>query len=539
MKVRNSLRRSAAVLTVVVATFVAAGSGAQATPALPSILNGVADAQALHLKLALPTLAGLQNTLSSVLGVPTSALPALPAQLTSLLNSVSNLDEVISLNHGEVMHGITKTVDHALGFANPLTGSLDSVLKTLGVNSTVVSSGCTKNAGCTSSNALPSQLQNGLEIALPQGLGTIKIAGAQSITKNLTDTQNLTGLVNVKIGLSGLLGAGAPLAAVGDQLQKLTDTLNQQVISQVNKALAPVISTLQDKIAQTPLAPVQDELNKLVDLKGVINAIPDLTKADLVDLSVLTAGANVVKSVGQSGATGVLSTSNSQIANLDILKLGSANGWAHIDAISLLTKAFADGVKSDAIAEASSHATRGDIGGLLGLHISNNDLAGLLNGTALSSTLQGVLTKAGVDPAQVSQLTGAVNMLYKIAGITVQNVGTNIIKTASFASAKAGTLKITVAPQIPVLTDLVSSLASGTAAASALNLNAIKYVPSGIVLSLELPNASAVSAMGNVKGVSCVSLCSHNPRTGVGTPFAIAFILIGAAIVVKRYALAK
>ena len=50
-----------------------------------------------------------------------------------------------------------------------------------------------------------------------------------------------------------------------------------------------------------PLAPVQDELNKLVDLKGVINAIPDLTKADLVDLSVLTAGANVVKSVGASG----------------------------------------------------------------------------------------------------------------------------------------------------------------------------------------------------------------------------------------------
>jgi len=534
MKVRNSIRRSAAVLAVAVATFVAAGSGAQAAPTIPDTLNGVADAQALHLKLALPTLAGLQNTLSGVLGVPTSALPALPAQVTSQLN---NLDEVISLNHGEVMHGVTKAVDHALGFANPLTGTLDPVLKTLGVNSTAVTSGCTQNAGCSSSNPLPSQLQNGLNITLPAGLGEIKIAGAQSITKNLLDTQNLTGLVNVKLGLSGLFGQVPQLAAVKTAIQQLTDQLNTQVISQVNNALAPVITQLQKTISQTPLAPVQDELNKLVTLKGVINAIPDLTQADLVDLSVLTAGANVVKSVGASGATGVLSTSNSQIANLDILKLGSSNGWAHIDAISLLTKAFADGVKSDAIAEAKSNATGGDIGGLLGLHISNADLADLLNGTALSKTLTGVLEKAGVPTDQVSQLTGAVNMLYKIAGISVENVGTSIVKTASFASAKAGTMRITVAPQIPVLSDLLSSLNSGTAAASALNLNAVKYVPSGIVLSLELPNSSAASGVG--AKVLGKTFPGPKARTGVGTPFAIAFVLIGAAVLVKRFALAK
>src|SRR5207253_7548550 len=125
---------------------------------------------------------------------------------TSLVNTVGNLDRVISLNPGEVVRGVTEAVDHALGFANPLTGPLDPVLKTLGVNSTAVTSGCTQDAGCSSSNPLPSQLQNGLNITLPAGLGEIKIAGAQSITKNLLDTQNLTGLVNVKHGLSGILG---------------------------------------------------------------------------------------------------------------------------------------------------------------------------------------------------------------------------------------------------------------------------------------------------------------------------------------------
>jgi hypothetical protein len=532
MKVRNSLRRSAAVFVVAVATFVAAGSGAQAAPALPSVLNGVADAQALHIELSLPTLPALQNTLSKVLGVPTAALPALPAQLTSLLSTVGNLDEVVSLNHGEVMHGVTKSVDHALGFANPLTGTLDSVLKTLGVNSTAVSSSCTKNAGCTSSNPLPSQLQNGLNIALPAGLGSIKIAGAQSLTSNVLNTQNLTGLVDIKLGLSGLLGTGGALAPVGAAIKQLTDTLNTQVITAVNGALGPVIDQLNGAIQQTPLAPVKAELDKLITLNKVINAIPDLTKADLLDLSVLTAGANVVKAVGASGATGIMSSSNSKIANLDILKLGNANGWAHVDAINLATKAFADGVKADSIASAVQSITGGNLGGLLGLHISNGDLADLLNGKALTSTLQQVLKQANVPANVGDSLVGAVKMLYNIAGITVENVGTQIVKQANFASAKAGTLKITVAPKLPVLGSL-SSLAGGAVP----SLDSIKYVSTGIALQIELPNSSAMSAMGAT--VLPVHFNTPHARTGVGTPFALAFILIGAAILVKRYALAK
>jgi hypothetical protein len=549
MMVSSRIRRSAAVLAVALATFVAAGSSAQATPALPPILNGVADAQALHLKLQLPTLASLQNTLSGVLGVPASALPALPAQVTSLLNTVSNLDEVISLNHGEVMQGITKAVDHALGFANPLTGTLDPVLKTLGVNSTAVTSSCSKNAGCTSSNPLPSQLQNGLDIQLPAGLGEIKVAGAQSITKNLLDTQNLTGLVDVKLGLGGLLGTGGVLAPVGDALRQLTNTVNSQIVTAINSQLSNVTSTLNGIINQTPLGsalqPVQQELSKFVDITNVINAIPDLTKADLLDLSILTAGANVTKAAGASGKLGVLSTSTSRIANLDILKLANeAQGWAHLDAIDLATKAFANGVKSDAIAEATSNATKGNLAGLLNIHVSNSDLADLLSGNALVNTLTSSLTnalkQAGLSATQISQLTnpitGIVNLLQNILNIKVESVTPQLVKTASFASAKAGTLKITVAPQIPVLTDLLGSLTAGTAGTSALNLNAVKYVPSGIALSIELPNASAASGMGVVQGKT---FSGPKARTGVGTPFAIAFILIGAAVVVKRFALAK
>jgi hypothetical protein len=370
-------------------------------------------------------------------------------------------------------------------------------------------------------------------------LGDIKIAGAQSVTNNLLNTKNLTGLVNVKIGLGGLFNAVPQLAQVRDAIQNLTKQLNDQVIGTVNGVLSTLVPQLNNIIDSTPLAPVKAELDKLVSLNDVINAIPDLTQADLLDMSILSGTADVTKAVGASGAVGVMSKSTSQIANLDILKLGNQNGWAHIDAISLLTKAFADGVKNDAIAEASSHATRGDVGGLLGLHISNADLADLLNGNALTSTLTGVLQKAGVPAAQLDALTGAVKMIQQIAGISVDEVGSAVSKGATFASAKAGTLKITVAPKIPVLGDLLSSLTSGTAA-SALDLNAVKYVPSGIVLSLELPNSSAVSAMGVVKGVTCVSLCSTpHARTGVGTPYVIAFVMIGCALVVKRFALAK
>jgi hypothetical protein len=306
----------------------------------------------------------------------------------------------------------------------------------------------------------------------------------------------------------------------------------------VNDAVAPVIDALNGVLEQTPLAPVKAELDKLVDLKGVINAIPDLTKADLLDLSVLTAGADVVKSVGKSGAVGVLSSSNSKIANLDILKLGNADGWAHVDAINLVTKAFANGVAADSIAQATQSITGGNLGGLLGIHIANQDLADLLNGTAVTSTLQQVLKQAGLPSDLGDSLVGAVKMLYKIAGITVENVKPQITKTATFASAKAGTLKITVAPEIPALGDIVNALTGGATASALPSLDTIKTVPSGIKLTLELPNASSVSAMGNVHGITKVP-GTPPAHTGVGTPFVVAFTLMGAAIIVKRFALAK
>jgi hypothetical protein len=123
-------------------------------------------------------------------------------------------------------------------------------------------------------------------------------------------------------------------------------------------------------------------------------------------------------------------------------------------------------------------------------------------------------------------------MLYNIAGITVENVGTQIVKQANFASAKAGTLRITVAPKLPVLGSL-SQLTGGAVP----SLDSIKYVSTGIALQIELPNSSAASSVG--AAVLGKTFPGPKARTGVGTPFALAFVLIGAAIVVKRYALAK
>jgi hypothetical protein len=549
-KVSKSLRRSTAVLAVVLATFVASGSGAQAA-SLPEIANGVADSQALHLQIALPSVADLQNVLGAALGVDTSALPALPSAVQNLLSTVSNVDEVISLNHGEVMHGVTRTINHAQGFATPLSGTLDSVLKTLGLSGMTATSSCSANAGCTSNNGLSSVGQTAggavdatkpVVITLPAGLGTIKLAGAQSITKNLLDTTNYTGLVDVKLGLAGLFGPNGVLSALRPALTSLQTAINDQALPQVNSVLQTVetnVNGLLDNTALAPvIAPVKDELNKLVTIGDSINAIPDLTTADLLDLSILTANASVSKATGASGAIGVLSQSASKIANLDILKAAGKQGWAHVDAINLGTKAFADGVKSDAIAEATNNVVGGDLGGLLGIHISNADLVDLLNGTAVTSTLQKVLTNAGLDATSISSLMGAVNMLQNVIGIKVENVGTQVHKAAASAFAKAGTLRISVSPQVPVLSSLQSVLSTALSSQALPDFSKVKYVALGAkpLLSIELPNASSVSAMGKTFGVS---LPTPHARTGVGTPFAVAFIMIGAAIVVRRFALAK
>jgi hypothetical protein len=59
-------------------------------------------------------------------------------------------------------------------------------------------------------------------------------------------------------------------------------------------------------------------------------------------------------------------------------------------------------------------------------------------------------------------------------------------------------------------------------------------VSTGIKLTIEAPNSSASVAVGNVLGS-----VPPPPRTGVGTPLLAGLMLLGGAIVVRRFAVSR
>jgi len=509
----STFRRSAAALAVAIGMLAVSGTGASAAAnGLPAILNGVADSQALRITLTLPSSDSLKAALNKVnpnLEAVTSVLPG------GLLGQT--IEQTISLQHGELLRSATSSVaDHASGFASPLQGLLGGADK--------VASRCDGN-GCDKAQAMSLQSINVLEQVIPGGIGTIQIAGAESTTKSLVDTRNASRLAKVNLRLAPLFAIEG-LEPVAEALRTLTSTLNEQVLPVVNDSvIAPVADIVNGALDGTVL-------EEAIEV-GEIKDIPDLTKVNLLDLTVLDSHANVTpftpKSGPGAGVKGLLASSASKVANLDILGLGD-NAWAHVGAVGLNTSSFANGVKGAATAGSDVEIVGADLGGLLGLSIPVATLRDLTDGTALKDVID------GLDLPVENDLLNAVDLLYNVAGITIDTFTetTNIDPKGNFANASAGTIAITVEPKLITesgLTKLTGGL-GGANIIPALGKN--DFVSTGLRLQVLLPNASSGVSIGDVKGGF-----TSPPRTGVGVPLLGAVALIGAAVLVRRFALAK
>ena len=227
------------------------------------------------------------------------------------------------------------------------------------------------------------------------------------------------------------------------------------------------------------------------------------------------------------GVKGLKAASHAKIANLDILGTGK-DAWAHVGAVGLTTESFANGVKGVASAGADVEIVGANVGGLLGLDVPTDLLRDLTNGNAVKE----VIKNLGLP--EEDELLAAVDLIYMTAGITIDTFGevTNVDPKGNFANASAGTLAITVEPKIPNPTAVLASLDAGDIVP---RLGKSDFVSTGLILKVTLPNASSAVSMGKVLSEDF----PPPPRTGVGTPLMAGVVLIGAAAMVRRFALAK
>ncbi len=504
-KVNATVRRSTAILAVAIGMLAVTGSANAAGTGLPVSLSGKADSQALRVRLTLPSVNGLKATLAE-LGVPTSSLPSDGTSIT--------LDEKISVLYGEVLHNIKGVPNRSGGFATAITG----VLPVAGDLTRSVSSSCS-TSGCVKGDSVEL-----IDTDLPAGLGHVKIAGAESVTKSLLSTTNNSGLAEANISLGSLIAPGQQLSAVGDALRQLTTTINTTVLPPVNGAL----STLEKSIASTleDNAPeIKAELDKLITL-GTINDLPDLSKVALANLTVLAGKADVfTKSV--NGVKGLQALASSKVTDVEIL-----GGWASIKAVGIDADSYANGVKGAASSTADSQVVGLNLGGLLGVDIDNADIDAIANPKKLQEAIRAAAAKNGLDKNKAEDLINSIELVRNIAGIQPTFFGTsrNVDPKGMFANAAAGTLSLVVEPQIPVL-DSMFTLPGQTVPQFA------KYVKTGVRLQIDLPEAnSAVSIASNVLDRR---FPTPRSRTGVGTPFLAAFGLIGLALVVRKFGMAK
>ncbi|HVL32838.1 MAG TPA: hypothetical protein VM600_04580 [Actinomycetota bacterium] len=553
-KSKNSYRKVAAVFAVALSVLVVSGSGAGAATTTTRV-RGAAKSQAISVKVTLPSSAQLKTVLKG-LGVDASAIPETKG---------ITVEQVISLNSADV-----DPSSGAKGFAAALAGYADIAGLARPELNRSVSSSCA-SASCASREETAVLRKNLLEEAIPGGIGIIEIAGAESESSSNTSSINRTALARLNINLAKLIGPNAPLAAVGEALASLTTTVNNTVLPAVNPVLANVENTL---IGALPAA-VRQEIDPIVTL-GTINPIPDLRTVDLIDLTVLAGRADITPKKTSGGVDLLTASSESKVTDVKIL-----GNWATIG--SVFAKATAHGplktTEEDlgtitfrrgttpalpaSGADAKKYADYQEkakqfitklpaelldgkpvldvqninLGGLVGVKLTAEDILDLNNVAKIRRILDGAIPANDAK----TQVMNAFDLIARTSGITVDRVRGGLQKDFNVAmsggdrsqadaqflvKAVSDTLRIRVEPKIPVGLKNVD-LTKGIPV-----LQDSDFVSTGISVEVTLPNADASVAQGKVLGVEFA-------RTGVTTPFMAAFFLIGAAILVRRFALSS
>ena len=499
---KNRLKAIAAASAAASALFALTAPSAQAAE-IPKVLNGFADSQALHITLRAPSIPQLRAAMIAA-GLPVDALPAVDVS-EPLVQTLT-----VALNHG----GTNKSGAsmHSGGYAIALSG---------GDTEPTVETSC-RAASCSGATAAQSLAAHRLD--LPSSLGYLDIAGASSTSTTHLSTSSKTAAIDVNVSLESVL-QNQSLAAVSSALETLRGQLNTTVVPALNGAIDTVQTTVDDVAA---LAPLKAELDRIITVDHV-KPIPDLSKVDLVTGRVL-AGAASLADETRDGTTGLLARSGSEIVDLELL-----GGWASIGSIKVLAEAFANSVKGAGGADANSRTdiANVDLGGLLGVHVSADDLIHLTQSSTVKALARDTMKELGLNQ-DITDIENAIELVYDVAGISIVKLGNTekVSPAGILAEATANSLLIKIEPKLPNFTKLQAGLAGGHVPLLADS----DYVPTGLSLTVELPNASASVAATSVQSV-CIGSCV--PVTGIGTPWIVALSMLALALLVKRFALAR
>lgn len=470
-----------------------------ASAAMPKVLNANAGSQALKVTLKVPSIPQLRAALIAA-GLPVDAVPAVDVSpLATQVIDVARNGAAATKSAGTM---------HSEGFADPIGGS---------IKSQNAQSSC-NDAACDNATNIVAQ-----RIDLPNDLGYVDIAGATSVNPTHLRSAQKTAAVDVNLSLESVLNK--ELAAVAGVLDTLRTSLNTTVVPQLNSAIDTVKTTVDGVDA---LLPVKRELDRIITVDHV-KPIPDLSEVDLVTGRVLGGIAKVTDET-RNGMTGLAAHSESEIVNLSLL-----GGWATIGSIRVEADAFANSVKGAAGSDANSvtDIANVDLGGLLGVHISADDLIRLTESETLKAVARDTMKELGVNQ-DLTNIENAIELVYDTSGISVVKLSNTekVSPAGILAEAAANSLLIKIEPKLPNFNKLREGLAGGSVPLLANS----DYIPTGLSLTVELPTATAWVQATSVKSV-CVGSCV--PITGVGTPWLLAIALIGMAIAVRKFALAR